>query len=294
MRSGATSVAIVLAVATSIGAIAEPNQFAPSVFSNRHESEFGNFSHWSAVIQRTENRIEIEYAVCNFHKTSGLIYKWMGPNIAVGDGGTLPIGKCHILNRDVASITHDRDAFIAFTQAQRRHPAAAHLSNLSVPIPESILPRFLMHRLRSFYGPESSTAQPTVADLLMSQYRSDNFLHHHISWDPPTVTIAFGLAALGGASPNEVSQQVNAFGYNAQLTTLKTALAQSSWSAIPEDRLSEPVILLTKAAAATPTLNLKLTAPSKLSFISSSHITIIDNETKKVVTDFEISAFSPG
>ena len=268
---------------------ADQNKLIPLVFSGMHESQYGHFSHWSGVIEEPD-RIEIEYAVCNFDKRP-LIYYWAGPNIGVADGGALPEGKCHILDRDVAAIDHDRSAVISFTQAGLKHTAAAHVSKLLPPILANALPSFLAHRLRTFIGPESNADQPTLADLVITQRYSDGLLFHYISWSPPTVTVAVGVDAFVGAQPAEVVSVINNMGYKAAVGNLEDMLADSSRGAIPSDRLSQPVIAITKADKSFTSLQFKTNA--KLKSLSRSHISIINSETRKLVTDFEISSFGP-
>jgi hypothetical protein len=244
-------VVVCVLVAPSTATTAQQiDPLAPTVFSNKHESEFGNFSHWSAVLQKGPQRIEIEYAVCNFAKATPLIYRWNGPNIGVGDGGKLPVGKCHVVDRDVAGIEHDRDAFIAFTQAGRKHPAPAHLSKLPLSSITSLLPRVVTNRLRTFYGPESDAAQPSLANLVVTQARvSDEVLRHTISWYPPTVAVAIGANAFAGANAESVSSLAKEKGFTAQVSTLSELLDPSSAGqarelGFPADQLTQPVIVI--------------------------------------------------
>jgi hypothetical protein len=277
-------------------ATAQQNPLDPVVFSGKHESQFGHFSHWSHVLARDPTRIEIEYAVCNFDDSTPLIYRWDGPNIGVGDGGMLPAGKCHIVNRDVAAIEHDKNAFIAFTQAGRKHPAAAHLSKLQLPLPTNLLPRALITRLRTFYGPEGNAVEPSLANLVITQTRlSDGVLRHVVSWYPPTVTLAIGADAFMGASADTVASLVkNQNAFSAQVSTLKGVLADSSTSAVPEDQLAQPVIVITKVKDAPPGLPVILELKDiKTQSVSRSHVSVINTESKRLITNVEISAFGP-
>jgi hypothetical protein len=275
-------------VAGATSATAEQNQLAPLVFSGRYESQLGAFSHWSAVVQKDSDGIEVEYAVCNFDKTTPLIYRWIGPNIRLGDGGALPVGKCHILKRDVAAIDHDRNAFIEFTQAARKHPAPAHLSKPYLPT--GAMPRVLVHIVRTFYGPESIQVEPSLANLIVTQHTSGDRLYHYISWTPPTVKIAMRVDAFGGTSARDVIGQANRAGYQAEISNLQTALAKSSLPALPADRLSEPVVVIGKSETAQFALELKF--DTKVDSLLHSYISLIDAESKKLVTDFEISSFA--
>jgi hypothetical protein len=263
----------------------------PPVFGDTHQSEFGNFSHWSAVFPKDSSRFEIEYAVCNFDNGRALIYKWDGPNIGVGEGGTLPKGKCHILRRDVAAFEADRNAFIAFTQAARQHPAPAYLSKLFRPEVTSLLPRLIVNALRTYYGPEGVAAQPSLANLVITQARTDGEIQHTISWHPPTVMVAIGIPAFGGAEANTVVTNIKEAGYNANVSNLRAVLDESNWQAISQDRLAQQVILLTKTEKSPPALQLKLL--TKTQAMSSSNVTVIDTTSKKLVTDVEISTFVP-
>jgi hypothetical protein len=291
MTKLAACVGAVCLLAGSADATAQQN-LAPAVFGDKHQSQYGNFSHWSAVYQKDPSRIEIEYAVCNFDNNVPLIYKWNGPNIGVGEGGKLPVGKCHVLRRDVAAIEHDRNAYISFTQAARNHPAPAHLSKIEVLPPGvvRVLPQFLTSTLRTFFGPEGITAQPSLANLVITQARIDGDVQHTISWHPPTVSLAIGTSAFGGAQPDAVAAEINRLGYNAEVSNLKTVLDDSSSKAISADRLAQPVILLTKTDKSPPSLQLKVGAKTQV--VAGSNVILIDSASKKLVTDVEISTFA--
>ncbi len=287
------------ACAVTVFLLAEPvtvsaqQNLAPTVFGDKHQSEYGNFSHWSAVFQKDPTRIEIEYAVCNFDKATALIYRWNGPNIGVGDGGTLPVGKCHILRRDVAAIEHDRSAFIAFTQAGRKHPAPAHLSKIEVLPPGvvGVLPRVITNSLRTFYGPEANNSQPSLADLVVTQFRDqkNGEVQHIINWYPPTVSLAIGITAFGGVQPDGLAGTMKAAGYNVEVSDLKSVLADSSLQFVPPERLRQPVILLTKTDKSPPVLQLRTGEGTQV--ISSSNAMLIDTASRKLVSDVEISVF---
>jgi hypothetical protein len=287
--AGSVLAAYLLVGAT--GAHAQQN-LAPAVFGDKHQSEYGNFSHWSAVYQKDPTRIEIEYAVCNFDGARPLIYKWNGPNIGVGEGGTLPVGKCHVLRRDVAAIEHDRNASISFTQAARKHPAPAHLSKIEVLPPGvvRVLPRFVTNSLRTFYSPEGDKVQPSLANLVVTQVRNENGdVQHTISWYPPTVSLAIGMAAFGGVQPDAVAAEIKGAGYDAVVSNLKAVLPDSAVGAIPAERLAQPVVLLTKMEKSAPLLQFKLGAKAQV--VSGANVILIDTTAKKLVTDVEISAF---
>jgi hypothetical protein len=278
------------ACALSAGTISAIAQLAPPlVFDGKHESPLGKFSHWSAVLQRDPSRTEVEYAVCNFDDRMPLIYKWVGPNIIVGAGGTLPIGKCHIVRRDVAAIDHDRDAFISFTQAGRNHSAPAHLSKLSSSS-FARMPSVIRNTLRMIYTPEGTAVHPTLADLVVTQVRTAGILQHTISWHPPTVIVAIGVTVFGQANTNVVRSIAIDRGYTPTTATLDQVLPASSLADIPMERRSQEVILLEKTEKSNPTLELKLEA--KEQSISHSYISVIETKSKKLVTDFEITAFS--
>jgi hypothetical protein len=280
--------------AESAIATAQQNLLAPVVFSGKHDSNFGHFSHWSNVVMRDPTRIEIEYAVCNFDGSTPLIYRWNGPNIGVGDGGTLPVGKCHIVDRDVAAIEHDRSAFIEFTQAGRKHPAPAHLSKLQLPLPTNLLPRILVNRLRTFYGPESNAVEPSLANLVITQTRiSDGVLRHTVVWYPPTVTVAIGADAFIGASVDTVSGMVKEQrGFSAQVSTLKALLADTNTRAVPEDQLAQPVVVITKTNESPPAQPVVLELKGiKTQSVSRSHLSVIDTDSKRLITNIEISTF---
>ena len=140
-------------------AAADDGHGVPLTFSGFHDDQYGKFSSWSSVISRGPNQITLEYAVCNFDVKVPLIYEWTGPNFGVGRGGTLPSGKCNILDRDVTAYDADTNAVIKFTQAGRAQPASAHVSK--PPIDSRYLPPFIRNWLRAFYGPEGQTSQPS-------------------------------------------------------------------------------------------------------------------------------------
>jgi hypothetical protein len=262
----------------------------PRVFDDVHNSEYGHFSHWSAVVERGANRLMIEYALCNIDER-GLIYTWRGPNITAGDGGTLPPGKCHILSRDVAAVEHNRRAVIAFTQAGRNHDAPAHVSKLSVAIPTERLPPFLENRLRSFFGAEGTPLQPSLADLAIVQRREDGVVHHSISWFPPTVALAIGADAFGDSEVEAVTSAINDAGFAAEPATLEKVMAESGWSFLPSETLQQDVIVVT-ALANSPNA-LAFTIEGNATSIAQSYVTLIDSETRRLITGFAISAFGP-
>jgi hypothetical protein len=281
-------IAFVLGSLVVTTASAQSVSLAPYVYQDIYSSQFANFSHWSGILQTGDNAIDIGYAVCNLDTSTSLIYKWDAPNITLGPGGRLPPGKCNTLHRTVSAIEHDQNAIISFTQAGRNHPAPAHISKLPLPIPTNLLPHILRNRLRTFYGPESKSAQPNLADLIITQTRSDGLVHHLISWNPPSVAIAIPADAFG-TSPTDVVQFIKNAGYWASFSSLEEALFKPNDSPLSPDRMSSQVIVIDRGKSSAP---LEFALEGKTGSVTRSFVSVIDREQKLLVIDSEISVFS--
>jgi len=278
---------IFLLCTIAVGARAD--ELSPREYQDIYKSQYGHFSHWSAVLKRGKNDLEIIYAVCNLHENTPLIYKWVGPNITVGEGGRLPVGKCHTLSRGhIVEVEHEMDAHILFTQAARRYDAPAHLSKLNLPIPSELLPRVLESKLRTFYGPGMTDA-PNLADLVITQKRGDGTIHHSLSWYPRKITIAITTEAFGDEDPNTIAERINESGYEARVAALGTVIANSEW--LSRGRADTNVVVLNKTENSPE--RLEFDVKSSAESLQNSHITVIDRETKALVTDVEITTFAP-
>jgi hypothetical protein len=131
-----------------------------------------------------------------------------------------------------------------------------------------------------------------MADLVVTQARqSDTTVEHTISWYPPTVGVAIGTNAFGGLDPNPVLSAMNQGEYHAVPARWNDFLSGSDLGATITDDPSQPAILFMRTAISSPPLFLKLKVEAKS--LSKSQIAIIDLPSKKLVTQFEISSFSP-
>lgn len=267
---------------------AHADELSPREFQDIHQSQYGHFSHWSAVLKRDEKELEIAYAVCNLHQDTPLIYKWVGPNITVGEGGRLPVGKCHTLSRPASAVEHARDAEMLFTQAARHYTAPAHLSKLNIPIPSELLPRILENKLRTFYGPGTTDA-PNLADLVITQVRGNGTIHHSLSWYPRTVTIAIATEVFGDEAPNTVAERITKSGYEASVSALGAVTADSEW--LSSERADTNVIVINKTGESPD--QLEFGVKSSAESLQHSYITVINTETKAIVTDIEVTTFAP-
>ena len=267
-------------------AAADDGHGVPLTFSGFHDDQYGKFSSWSSVISRGPNQITLEYAVCNFDVKVPLIYEWTGPNFGVGRGGTLPSGKCNILDRDVTAYDADTNAVIKFTQAGRAQPASAHVSK--PPIDSRYLPPFIRNRLRAFYGPEGQTSQPSLADLQLVQSPYGDMLQSTISWFPPTVMIAIPVAAFGSQDRQGVIERIEKGGYGAKVSGLKDMLDETDRDRIQKDRLETPVIVIGQGPT-SPT-QLELLLDGKVKSVSSAFVTLMDRGGRLIV-DTEVSIY---
>jgi len=267
-------------------AAADDGHSVPLTFSGFHDDQYGKFSSWSSVINRGPNQITLEYAVCNFDVTVSLIYEWTGPNFGVGRGGTLPSGKCNILDRDVTAYDADTNAVIKFTQAGRAQPASAHVSK--PPIDSRYLPPFIRNRLRAFYGPEGQASQPTLADLQLVQSPHGDRLQSTISWFPPTVMIAVPADAFGGQDRRDVIERIEKGGYGAKVSSLKDMLDEAERDRLQKDRLESAVILIGRGTTSPNQLELLL--DGKAESLSSSYLTLMDRGGRLII-DTEVSIY---
>jgi len=284
--SDVTRACAVLVFSLSMPALGQ-DQLEPRTFSATYTGPFGKFSHLSAVEAKASTSLTVEYAVCNLD-TRPLIYDWRGPNITVGDGGALPAGACHIVSRDVVAIDHDRRAVIAFTQAAREHPASALVSRLPLPFPSNLLPSFLENRLRTYFGPEGTAVQPSLAELSIVQKRSGGGLTYTISWYPPSVVLAIGTDAFAGQGTETVARVINNAGYQADAVPLDKVLAESSRRFVPEGRRQGEVIFVRKLEKSPAQLT--FTLQSNVASISQSYVSVLN--AGKLITGFEITSFS--
>lgn len=263
-----------------------------SPFDGVHNSQYAYFSHWSAIIPQGPDRVDLEYAICNLSEHTSLIYSWNGPNITVGKGGRLPSRKCHIVNRQAAEAVADHGAHILYTQASRAHSAPTYVSALPDGVPWNLLPRALTHRIRGFFGAESTETEASLADLVMQQSRSDvgASVRYHITWFPaPKVAVVLPDSAFDGIDAEMVSAQLQEQGHSVSRMTFREALFESEGDTFTEERLNESVLFVER--------NLDSQAPLIIEYggvpngLLASHVTLVDVEHRLMILDTEINIY---
>ncbi|MCR9138488.1 MAG: hypothetical protein NXI27_20975 [Alphaproteobacteria bacterium] len=277
---------ISLFIVASLASNARADELDPRTFENIHSSQYAQFSHWSAVIEYPD-RLQVEYAVCNLSHNDGLIFEWVEPNITVGDGGRLPGGKCYILKREITSVEHGRNSTIRFTQASRRHTAPAHLPSL--PLSLGNLPSFISNQLRTFIKPPASGA--TLADFNNIEIRRDGSVEYRITWYPPTVTVALSGGVFSEEARAPAVEGLQEAGLSTQISTLGDYLADSDTSYLDEERLAADAVFLTNSDRLNRSF--RVTVPRETFGIGNASVTLIDGETRTMITDFQISTYTP-
>ncbi|WP_274626521.1 hypothetical protein [Arvimicrobium flavum] len=281
---GAISFLVLLCPPRAVG----DSSLNPRYFEGGVNNEFAHFSFWSSVLDRGDDGLEAEYAVCNYAATA-LNFTWAEPNISVGKGGKLPREKCFIYKRPAIAIDHDLNARMLYTQAKRIHAAPAHVPAL--PLPVTLLPARLTHLVRIFYAPTS--ASPTMADLTYSETRQDGEVRYQISWRPPKVVIAVSSTVFSGSDADQARQAAVASGLSVERGSLREYLQDSELDELGGDRANAEVLFLRRGADADAEAVFDFTVKGETGGVSNVQLTVINTETNEMIFDVPITTYSP-
>ena len=188
---------VALACAVSIASPAQQSAHAAGDFASArsYDNELAKFLYASYESKGFNNRKTVRYLVCNKHSAKDLLFAWGLAGFASGPNCPLRVNHCAVHERDVLATTRDVITTIEFIQdAQGHHKTAAVLPVSNDNGGQYDYGSGLLTTFFGYFGSPPQCPETTAKVELWVDFREEtNQIVLDIFWNPPRVSIAFGI-----------------------------------------------------------------------------------------------------
>lgn len=180
----ASTLLLALEVGMSIGSAQEISK-SPQL-NDYYSQPDGKFTLSSSVVVADANSQTylLQYAICNFDPSEGLVFSWVKPGFGTGLFYPLPSGKCMDAQQYTNRYSPDYNAPVIFAQSNKMKQAGAYIASGSELKDGSV-------RLHGWY---SQDAKMNEVELTIHYHTdSEGHLRYSIGWNQGARTFAISV-----------------------------------------------------------------------------------------------------